>query len=96
MIGGRSLVSADISLFKRYRFAKSKAHVYFKCFTNQDKDCCENRDRHKFLIYIALKNVTRTNSKASSPTANGIYGRAPKVFAATVLPCSNAYRWSDF
>ena len=96
MIGGRFFASADISLFKRYRFAKSKAHVYFKCFTNQDKDCCENRDRHKFLIYIALKNVTRTNSKASSPTANGIYGRAPKVFTATVLPCSNAYRWSDF
>lgn len=66
MIGGRSLVSADISLFKRYRFAKSRAHVYFKCFTNHDKKYIGNRDRHKFLTYVALKNVNRTNSKASS------------------------------
>jgi hypothetical protein len=41
MIGGRFFVSADISLFKRYRFAKSRAHIYFKCFTNQDKECCD-------------------------------------------------------
>lgn len=38
MIGGRFFVSADISLFKRYRFAKSRAYVYFEPLTKPRVD----------------------------------------------------------
>ncbi len=72
MTGKNALVAADMLNDRVIPFFDNKEIPVLRVLTDRGPEYCGNREHHEYELYLDLKNIDHTKTKAKSPQTNGI------------------------
>ena len=76
-----ALVSADMLNDRVLPFYEEHGIPLLRILADRGTEFCGNRENHEYELYLAVKNIDHTKTKARTPQMNGICER----FQRTIL-----------